>query len=190
MNYKDYIMSRDMTWKILIDTNINALPVPIVSICHKLGIFVGYDNDLANYNNDGYSTIISGSAKIAINPMCSKQRKRFTVAHELGHILLGHVGEYNLINREPSPDDNPIEQAANVFAIRLLSPICVLKGCHVRSANDISKLCDISITSAEYRFKRYQELIKRDKFFLSLLERKVYEQFEQFIQDHQLEAFC
>lgn len=40
----------------------------------------------------------------------NRQRKRFTVAHELGHIMLGHVGHYELINREILPNDNPIEQ--------------------------------------------------------------------------------
>lgn len=185
MDYKNYIQSRDMSWKILIDMDITALPVPIISICRKLNIFVGYDEELIGGSNDGYSTITPTGAKIAINPSCNKQRKRFTIAHELGHILLDHVGKYELVNREPSSEDNPIEQAANVFASRLLAPACVLKGCDVQSAAEISKLCDISIMSAEYRFKRYQELVKRDKFFISPLERTVYAQFKEFIQGHQ-----
>lgn len=188
MNYKDYKKSRDLAWQILIDEQITKLPVPIVQICRDLNIVVKYDNKLTVSQNSGNSTIIGDEAYIMIDPACSKQRKRFTIAHELGHILLGHVGKYELVNREPSQNDNPHEQAANVFASRLLAPACVLKGCNVQSAVDIAKLCDISLVSAEYRYKRYSEILRRDKFNTSVLERKVSAQFAIFIQDHQHQA--
>lgn len=188
MDYKKYQNARDLSWTLLLDLHIESLPVPIISICNNLNLFVGYDECLIDKNNDGYSTITPTGGKIAVNPNCSKERKRFTIAHELGHILLGHVGKYELVNREPSPSDNPIEQEANVFASRLLAPACVLWGCKVISANQISELCSISLTAAEYRFKRYQVLLKRNKFLISPLEQSVYKQFKQFIQDHQQDA--
>lgn len=111
-------------------------------------------------------------------------RQRFTAAHELGHILLGHVGEKNLVNREPSPSDSPIEKEANVFASRLLAPACVLWGCGVRSAEDIMELCGISRLAAEFRWQRLQALRGRELFLTSQLERQVYERFEPFIKEH------
>lgn len=99
---------------------------------------------------------------------------------------MGHVGKYELVNREPSPNDNPIEQAANVFASRLLAPACVLWGCGVRSADEIAELCKISHIAAEYRFTRLTELYERNKFLTSPLERKVYQQFSEFIEQNQL----
>lgn len=187
MDYRKYQKSRDMSWKILIDQHITKLPVPIVSICRNLDITVKYNDGLTDQMNSGRSTIIDGKPIIMVAPDCKPQRRRFTIAHELGHILLGHVGEHELINREPSPSDNPIEQEANVFASRLLSPACVLWGCNVQSSEEIGRLCDISPTAAKYRFDRYQDLLKRNRFLSSPLERIVYQQFFDFI-NHQHQA--
>jgi Zn-dependent peptidase ImmA (M78 family) len=184
MKYEEYKNSRDAAWKILRDQNISSLPVPVVKICRNLGIVVKFNDELSDKINSGQCTIIDGQPFIFIAPDCPPQRRRFTIAHELGHILLGHVGQSDLINREPSPMDSPIEQAANVFASRLLAPVCVLWGCGVQTAEEISKLCDISKTAAEYRFKRYQVLLKRDRFLSSPLERQVFDNFRPFIQEH------
>ena len=106
--------------------------------------------------------------------------------HELGHILLGHVGKYDLVSREPSSKDNSIERAANVFASRLLAPACVLWGCGVNSAREIAQLCNISQAAAEFRWMRMQTLYKRGKFLTSPMERQVYQQFGSYIESHRL----
>jgi Zn-dependent peptidase ImmA (M78 family) len=51
-------------------------------------------------------------------------RQRFTVAHELGHILLGHNNRSRVIDYN-SKDTN--EQQANIFASELLAPLQMLK---------------------------------------------------------------
>lgn len=183
MDYKKYQKSRNMSWEILLKENVRELPVNIVELCRKLGIAVKYYDKLEQ-GNDGKCTVINNQPIILVRPDCNRQRKRFTVAHELGHILLGHVGKYELINREISPTDNPIEQEANVFASRLLAPACVLWGLKVKSADEIAQICDISPTAAEYRWQRMQELYKRNKFLIAQLEREVYRQFQEFISNH------
>lgn len=180
MNYKDYINARDLSWRILIQENITELPVDIVGVCHQLGIRTKYYKP--EKQTDGKSLIIDGEPVIFVKSECPRQRIRFTIAHELGHILLGHVGKYSLVNREPSPNDNPIEREANVFASRLLAPACVLYGCGIKTADEISALCDISPQAAEYRMKRLAELYRRNMFMTSPLERQVYEQFSHFIK--------
>lgn len=184
MNYRDYCNSRDLAWRILINESVHSLPVDILRLCRQLGIKVVYF--IPKDDSDGKCTIINDTPYIFVNRNCSKQRKRFTIAHEIGHILLGHVGKYQLVNREPSANDNTIEQSANVVASRLLAPACVLWGCGVRNADHIVKLCDISKPSAEYRMIRMRELYQRDKFLTSPLERQVYKQFQDFILNHQL----
>ncbi|MEA4816258.1 MAG: ImmA/IrrE family metallo-endopeptidase [Lachnospiraceae bacterium] len=153
-------------------------------LCGNMGI----DIKLYTSHNldDGYSTIIDGKPTIYINSNAAISRQRFTAAHELGHILLGHVGEYQLINREPDPRDNPIETAANIFASRLLAPACVLWGCNAKTVEDIMKLCDISRKAAEYRIERMKDLYKINKFFTSNLEKQVYEQFKDYIKKNKL----
>lgn len=180
MNYKQYQNSRDLAWRVLLNERITELPVPIVQICRQMGIRV--KPYTPNDDNDGYSTIIWGSPNIFASQECSPERQRFTVAHELGHILLGHVGEKKLVNREPSRGDNPIEQEANVFASRLLAPACVLWALDARTPEQIARLCRISHQAATFRAERMELLYQRNKFLTSPLERAVYEQFVDFIQ--------
>lgn len=184
MNYKEYQSARNLTWEILIQENIRELPIDIVSLCRKLGIAVKYS--VPTEGNDGECTVVDGVPYILLRKDVSTARKRFTCAHELGHILLGHAGKYRLVSREPAPTDNPIEQAANVFASRLLAPACVLWGCNARTAEEIARLCDISQTAAEFRVQRMQELYRRNRFLSSPLERQVYEQFKEFIKSNRL----
>ena len=89
-----------------------------------------------------------------------------------------------MLNREPSLEDDPLEQAANVFASRLLAPACVLWGCNMQSAAEIAQLCGISQTAAEFRWERLQLLYQRGKFLTSPLERQVYAQFRPYIDAH------
>ena len=141
-------------------------------------------------NNDGFTY----KSVIFYNDVCTVERQRFTVAHELGHILL-HNGN-GLYNREPQVKDNPIEQEANVFASRLLAPACVLWGLGVTNAEQIAELCNISMQSAKFRIERLNKLYEREKefrqkygrscFLLSPDERAVYEQFREYINEHRL----
>ena len=114
-------------------------------------------------------------------------RARFTIAHELGHIILGHVrpGEVTTVNREPDPGDAPEERAANQFAARLLAPACVLWGLGVHTPEEIMELCRISRQAARFRADRMKELYRRDRFLTSPLEREVYQRFQGFIWEFQ-----
>ena len=181
MNYKNYQKSRNATWEMLLDLEIKELPVKITDLCRRIGIPVKFAD--LGAEEDGYSAIVNDKPIIVINSLKrdNTARMRFTVAHELGHIMLGHVGVYELVNREPSPSDNEIEQQANIFASRLLAPACVLWGCNVQSPEEIMQLCDISHQAAQFRFNRMKVLYERQKFLISPLEKKVYKQFKPFM---------
>lgn len=184
MNYQKCKASRDMAWKILIQEQVTTMPVKISRVCRQMGIEVAYyDGDSTG---DGCCATINGSPIIMVKKDCHHARQRFTVAHELGHILLGHVGKYDLVNREPSPTDNPIEHEANVFASRLLAPACVLYAMDAWTPEEIAGLCDISLQAATFRAERMKTLNQRQRFFTSPLERAVYEQFRPFIESRRL----
>lgn len=182
MDYQRYKISRDLAWEILLSEKVCELPVRTRRLCLQMGITLVYGE--TDVGSDGYSTIINGEMYIIIRRGLNMGRTRFTVAHELGHILLGHVGTYRLVNREPSEADNPIEQEANIFAADLLAPACVLWGCGAKTAEDIAALCNISMQSAQIRAKRMAVLYERNKFLTSPLERAVYQQFLPFIYSH------
>lgn len=163
MNYKSYRSARNAAWELLVDQNVNSLPVRTSDICRRIGIAVKYYD--GEPDSDGRTEIVGGMPLILVSKNKPVSRQRFTVAHELGHIILGHIGNAQpLLNREPSAEDGPLEQEANVFAARLLTPACVLWGCGVKSAEDIARLCQISRQSAEFRWDRIQLLYQRNKF--------------------------
>lgn len=85
-------------------------------------------------------------------------RQRFTQAHELGHVILGHVND----GREPKRDTSfavrthdPDEVAANAFAAELLMPEDYVRTA-VKREQDISKLArlfDVSTTAMRFRLQ-------------------------------------
>lgn len=180
MDYREYKNSRDLAWRVLINEGVTELPVKVGALCRSMGIMVRYFEPVGD--SDGYSMIGNGQARIFVSSKCPVPRQRFTAAHELGHILLGHTGKYELVNREPDAKDNPIEQAANVFASRLLAPACVLWALDARTPEEIATLCQISHQAASFRAERMKILYERGMFLASPLERQVYQQFSEFIR--------
>ena len=67
------------------------------------------------------------------------------------------------------------------LAVRILSPMIVLKELKVSSATDIARYTNLPLTEANKRFSRLQELMTRDKFETSSLETRVLEQFKPWI---------
>lgn len=196
MNRYSYEESRDTAWRILIKYQVSSLPIKISEICKGEGLHIlsyakGHSiiEEYALQENCAQNDGFLFRGIIFYNEKCNIGRQRFTVAHELGHVVRGHTGI--LINREPNPKDNPIEQEANVFASRILSPACVMWGLGVTCAEEIEELCDISKLSARFRMERLQLLYDREKQFLyqwgrscflqSPLEQEVYRQVEGYI---------
>lgn len=192
MLYHEYTLSRDLAWKIIIQEGWNELPVRVSKICRNMGI----DIRLVEGNLSGYSAIVGGTPTIYINRNDTPERQRFTCAHELGHILHKHTEKYGTMYRDPEPNDDPMEQAANVFASRLLAPAIVLRDLGVTTEKQIMELFHISQTAAKHRMARLNEIYKRNEQFLatygrlcfglSKLERQVQAQFTPYINSHKL----
>lgn len=115
------------------------------------------------------------------------QRIRFTIAHELGHLALGHLrpGEYTIQNHELCFADSPMEEAATRFAVDLLAPACVLWGMDLHTAAEIEAACAISAQAAQFRARRMKQLYRQSRFLSHPLERVVYQQFIPFITEWQ-----
>lgn len=183
MIYGKYKNVRNAVWQTFIDYNITELPVPVNQLAKKLGIKIIKNSDIHELKKGerGITIEIDGKWYIVFDdtepvPVC-----RFTVAHELGHILLGHMMTQTVKYRTFAVRDET-EQSADMFAIRLLAPACVLHELQAFNTGEIAKLCNISITSAGFRAERMQILEKRNKWYLHPLEREVYKQFENFIK--------
>lgn len=116
----------------------------------------------------------------------SKPRRRFTVAHELGHGILNHdISKVHFRNSEIDSQTDMQELQANIFARDILMPATVLAALDIHTPEEIMKLCDVSRRSAEIRAERMEELYKRNMFNRHPAERKVREIFDDFIRNYQ-----
>lgn len=197
----DYKRSRDAAWKVLIKNNVSSLPVGVYKICATEGVRLFTYTEGAEL----ITRLKIGGAKLGNDAFSFQRmifyddtrpitRQRFSVAHELGHILLHPQTEATVYNREISPDDDPHEAEANVFASRVLAPICVLHYLNLNSPEEIAEVCKISLIAAQIRYERLRMLRQRDAdmyartgrgcFLLSRFERVVYYNFKTYIQNN------
>ena len=108
------------------------IPVKIIEICKEMGFSV-YQQDLPE-NICGYIAI-DGELKdrfptdriISVNMHESNKRRRFTVAHELGHYLFdfepnNNIQFYNAFETNHSEGEDRKECIANRFAAEFLMP--------------------------------------------------------------------
>lgn len=193
MIYGKYKNARNAAWQCLIDYNVTSLPVSVLQVAKLAGIKVVKSSrtaDLLLKNEIGASIIINKQWYIVYNDSCSRQRCRFTVAHELGHIFLGHeLKKRGNLTKTFKDSGSFAEQEANIFASRLLAPACIIWALGLKTANEISAVCDISHSAAEFRAERMNTLYKRNRFLTSSLERKVYNNFNVFIQNSKENKF-
>lgn len=188
MNYGVYQNIRDSAWQCLIDAQIEEMPVSVVKIARHFGVNI-VKNSVHNWlkpSQSGISFVTeSGDWVIVYDDSDSIGRRRFTVAHELGHILLGHPLREGAQHTRTFNKTRPkIESEADMFAARVLSPACVLWALDMHTAWDIADLCGISYTAAQVRADRMKILYARKKFLKSPLERQVYDAFQPWIEQY------
>lgn len=184
--YKRYKNARNASWKFLIDYNITQLPVNLKPITDSLDIKVRFgDERVLSPGQRGLTTTDGFETYIVVRKGSSLAETRYTIMHELGHGYLGHPlidGKY----ARTFAIENQYEYEAERFAIDVLAPACVLWGLDLHSAEDIARACNISITSARRRTERMEILYERNMFLSHPLERKVFEQFSDFIDKNKI----
>ena len=127
------------------------LPVNAVQIAYKAGMNVVYDTSLSDKNISGKTV----NKTIKVNPLESTMRQRFTIFHEMGHILMEH-GDMNRMDSDAyGKESSPKELAANAFAIEMALPInavSMLKEIGM-SVREIADEFDVSDRIMELRLK-------------------------------------
>lgn len=193
-NYKNYKKARNAAWRTLIACGVDTLPVDLRKICGQLGyelyayskagpLIAAFRVEDQAQASDGFTVVYEGVPRIFYNDAAPIGRQRFTIAHEIGHVVLGHfdAGRFAIWRRR-APDPDADETQANQFGARLLAPACVLHALDAETPEEIAQLCGMSITAAGYRAGRLAQLRGRDRFLIHPLERRVLRQFTPFIQ--------
>lgn len=156
----------------------SALGIKTVSYNSMCEVYEIEMRDLYEKSPCGFAFREDNRFVIAINEnSCGERRRRFTIAHELGHCVLGHVQN---LDEKPALSDFE-ERQADKFAADFLAPLAVLILCMVESPDEIKRLCGISSQAAEIRFKELVKL-KRSLLLLSPENRRLINLFEDFIE--------
>ena len=187
MYYGIYKNIRDGAWQCLLDFKVDRLPVNVSKIARDAGVKVIRNSDvnILKSHESGKSYFDGKTWFLIYDDTNDPVIARFTIAHELGHFFLGHAytcakyADYDDKGKTPKA-----EEQADMFAVRLLCPACVLNELNVTSPEDIVNYCRIPLEWATMRYRRMQELYKRDRFFTSDLEKEVSKNFEQYLMEH------
>jgi Zn-dependent peptidase ImmA (M78 family)/transcriptional regulator with XRE-family HTH domain len=114
------------------------------------GIVITYIPTVDSGTIDAFSSALHGRPTIALTHKGNPMRQRFSVAHELGHLLL---------HPQPEPGSQQNEREANVFAAEFLMPAAEIRD-QLPSAADIPALkvladrYGVSTSALAYRGKQ------------------------------------
>ena len=136
----------------------NTTPVDPAFIAAKMGVDVHADANFGEGSGEyfPFGKNGHGTPTIVYNARESAVRKRFTIAHELGHHVLGH-GQSPRDTDYPAAVADPRERDANAFAAELLMPADAIKAfIHVRNIQTIEQLAwyfQVSTAAMTYRLR-------------------------------------
>lgn len=148
---------------------LGSYPVDLVTIATNLGVNV-YQAAFTNPSMAGFvvfnpdrvpkGATPGAKATIFVNSNDPVTRRNFTVAHELGHVVLNHTPEDGLITdgtifrAEGQPFNGKFEKEANEFAASLLMPEQDFKGAFEQYKGDLYVLAarfGVSLMAATVR---------------------------------------
>ncbi|MBJ9675225.1 ImmA/IrrE family metallo-endopeptidase [Burkholderia gladioli] len=135
-----------------------SLPVDPEKIARSMGITV-----LREFGMNGCSGQVqfeNNAPVIRYDITEAPVRQRFTIAHEIGHVALGHLGAGRTLFRDPpehfsAGSHNPEERAANSFAADLLMPERIVRfAIYERGVQDIARLANLfAVSQAAMRYR-------------------------------------
>lgn len=143
----------------------HTLPVPIEDIADSyVGLLVRDVGDLGSApgaprvgaDQSLSGLLLPGLGEIWVNASEGRQwpgRRRFTIAHELGHWQMHRHADEGVFCRTATvePDDNPAERSelppaeseANAFAAAVLMPAELIRQHYAAYGNDFFRLCNM-----------------------------------------------
>jgi Zn-dependent peptidase ImmA (M78 family) len=146
--------------KLLEDQGVQSLPVPIDQVARRLGAQIRYIPFEGDGEISGMLFRNSEQAVIGVNSLHHPNRQRFTIAHEIGHLLLHKGTEIHVdkalfnINLRDSVSSRALDRNeidANRFAAELLMPKHLLTADLEQQDVDLESEEDLSGLARRYR---------------------------------------
>lgn len=138
---------------------IRDAPIDVELAANRCGVpvlFWPFDSALS-----GLAIDTAQGAVIGVNEDHAPNRQRFSIAHELGHVLLRHLDSFHVDIGTSAEDGNPPnynwrhERAANDFAAALLMPAPLVMRYHqkTQSVAALAKDFEVSTLAMGFRLK-------------------------------------
>lgn len=138
--------------------NPTTIPVPMQSYADQIGATIKQSYDLGD-DEDGFSAMKpNGKYGICVNGNQTNERQRFTVCHELAHIILGLPSEHTSDPSWSYSKRAPNEIICDVFAAELLLPYKKFKplvadvDCSLAAIDELANQFEASVTATGSRF--------------------------------------
>ncbi|MBQ9862112.1 MAG: ImmA/IrrE family metallo-endopeptidase [Clostridia bacterium] len=174
---------KEIAQHVLLEHGISELPVRVANLCDEFGITIKVANSLRMKEYMGLAMVVDKKPYIIIETSYCIESQKFTAAHELGHLLLGHVGSWKDASGIQRPSETCIEPDANAFAEELTMPECVLMSCGITTVRQIKKLCRILPEDSKRTAERVRQRLKSGDPFTPT-EQWIVRQFADYIQQH------
>lgn len=167
--------------QLLLDLNVDRLPIDPFDIADKLNIpVIEAGDDLGGFMRENAIDAVcySPEGKPAIfydGRVTPPERIRFSIAHELGHIVLKHISVNEKLPRQARMNCSPLETEANSFAAELLAPQGLLYATGLYPYPwKIKEVFGVSYSMAKARSERLKGFSHR---YINKLEQKLSDQF-------------
>lgn len=195
-----YMQIRDIVNNIYIKNNINCFPIRIKKIINSFNNIkmIKYSFLIKNNNltleeiksilgsEDGCTSCDASIDRYIIyynDIEMGKSRIKWTLAHELGHVLLKHHFNSDGSVNKFLPENEYIykEYEANLFASWILAHPIILNNLDIIDASNLTTFCNLSNTAANIRYSRFCKYEKG--LFLIESDYKILSYFKDYIED-------
>lgn len=181
---------KEIAQHVLLEHGISELPIKVSDLCRAIGITAKLTKPFElRSSGGGIATVLHFKPYILIDPSYCKAYQKFTAAHEVGHLLLGHVGSWVDAKGIRRPSEICVEPDANAFAEELTMPECVLMSCGITTVRQIKKLCRILPEDSKRTAERVRQRLKSSDPFTPT-EQRLVQQFADYIQQHTKKSVC
>lgn len=124
-------------------------PINVYQLARKMDIDV-FAEENTDYSGRLNVDIETSKVSIYVNAKESEERKRFTVAHEIGHLILHDIKNGGDLFRDKNFAVKDTKEAqANGYAANLLVPMWLLKIIAPKYNYKVDQLCKVFIVSSK-----------------------------------------